>query len=100
MCSCVLTCNSSSRLSLPFLPLPSGHVQASRALMIISLLLGLVSMIVSLLGLKCIKIGSATEQTKAKIAVTGGGIFILAGEFRFTTYCCKVAETFLWFLFF
>lgn len=56
-----------------------GHVQASRALMIITLLLGLVSMIVSLLGLKCIKIGSATEQTKAKIAVTGGGIFILAG---------------------
>uniref|UniRef100_A0A7N6B6R3 Claudin n=1 Tax=Anabas testudineus TaxID=64144 RepID=A0A7N6B6R3_ANATE len=48
------------------------HVQACRALMIISLLLGLISMIVALLGMKCIKIGSATEQSKAKIAVAGG----------------------------
>ncbi|XP_010890676.2 claudin 15-like a [Esox lucius] len=62
-----------SLLALP------GHVQASRALMIIALLLGLVSMIISLLGLKCIKIGSATEETKGKITVTGGILFILAG---------------------
>ncbi|XP_073347660.1 claudin 15-like a [Pagrus major] len=68
-----------SMLALP------GHVQACRALMIISLLFGLGSMIVSLLGLKCIKIGSATEQSKAKIAATGGILSILAG------LCCMVA---------
>lgn len=48
--------------------------------MIVSLLLGLGSLIVSLLGLKCIKIGSATDESKAKIAVTGGVLSILAGE--------------------
>nr|XP_046263767.1 claudin 15-like a [Scatophagus argus] len=68
-----------SLLALP------AHVQASRALMIISLLFGLGSMIVALLGLKCIKIGSATDQSKAKIAVTGGILSILAG------LCCMIS---------
>uniref|UniRef100_A0A087YK07 Claudin n=1 Tax=Poecilia formosa TaxID=48698 RepID=A0A087YK07_POEFO len=54
------------------LALPGTHVQACRALMIISLLLGLGCMIVSLLGLKCIKIGSVTVESKAKMAATGG----------------------------
>lgn len=48
--------------------------------MIMSLLLGLGSMVVALLGLKCIKIGSATDQSKAKIAVGGGVLSMLAGE--------------------
>lgn len=48
--------------------------------MIISLLFGLASMIVALLGLKCIKIGSSTEQSKAKIAGTGGILSMLGGE--------------------
>uniref|UniRef100_A0AAY4EC71 Claudin n=1 Tax=Denticeps clupeoides TaxID=299321 RepID=A0AAY4EC71_9TELE len=33
---------------------------------------GVVSIVVSLLGLKCIKIGSAGDETKAKMAVGGG----------------------------
>ncbi|XP_054876636.1 claudin-15-like [Poeciliopsis prolifica] len=68
-----------SMLALPV------HVQACRALMIISLLLGLGCMIVSLLGLKCIKIGSATMESKAKMAVTGGIMCILGG------LCCIIA---------
>ncbi|XP_040911777.1 claudin 15-like a [Toxotes jaculatrix] len=68
-----------SLLALP------AYVQACRALMIVSLLLGLGSMIVSLLGLKCIKIGSTTDQAKAKIAFTGGILSILAG------LCCMIA---------
>ncbi|XP_069026161.1 claudin 15-like a [Embiotoca jacksoni] len=66
------------------LALPS-HVQACRALMIIALLLGLGSMVVSLLGLKCIKIGTTTDGSKAKIAGTGGIMSILAG------LCCMIA---------
>lgn len=62
-----------SLLALP------GHIQACRALMIIALLLGLGCMVVSLLGLKCIKIGSASEPTKGKIAVSGGIVAILSG---------------------
>ena len=53
--------------------------------MVVSLLMGLGCMIVSLLGLKCIKIGSATEQSKAKIAVTGGILANLSGEFGLIT---------------
>ncbi|XP_037313890.1 claudin 15-like a [Pungitius pungitius] len=68
-----------SLLALP------AHISASRALMIMSLLLGLGSMVVSLLGMKCIKIGSATEQSKAKIAVGGGVLSMLAG------LCCMIA---------
>ncbi|KAM8851439.1 claudin 15-like a [Spinachia spinachia] len=68
-----------SLLALP------AHISASRALMIMSLLLGLGSMVVSLLGLKCIKIGSATDQSKAKIAVCGGVLSMLAG------LCCMIA---------
>uniref|UniRef100_A0A3Q4B8W0 Claudin n=1 Tax=Mola mola TaxID=94237 RepID=A0A3Q4B8W0_MOLML len=68
-----------SMLALP------GHVQACRALMIISLLLGLAAMIIALLGLKCIKIGSATDESKAKIAGTGGILSILGG------LCCMIA---------
>ncbi|XP_051943885.1 claudin 15-like a [Hippocampus zosterae] len=68
-----------SLLSLP------GHVQACRALMIVSLVMGLGSMVVSLLGLKCIKIGSAGDTSKAKMAVTGGILSILAGV------CCMTA---------
>ncbi|KAL6103719.1 uncharacterized protein ACO6RY_13605 [Pungitius sinensis] len=68
-----------SLLALP------AHISASRALMIMSLLLGLGSMVVSLLGMKCIKIGSATDQSKAKIAVGGGVLSMLAG------LCCMIA---------
>ncbi|KAA8578306.1 claudin 15-like a [Etheostoma spectabile] len=68
-----------SLLALP------AHIQACRALMIISLLLGLGAMVLSILGLKCIKIGSATDQTKAKVCFTGGLLSMLAG------LCCMIA---------
>ncbi|KAI7810135.1 claudin 15-like a [Triplophysa rosa] len=62
-----------SMLALPV------HIQACRALMIIALILGLVSIIVSTMGMKCINIGSRSDQSKGKIAISGGIIFILAG---------------------
>ncbi|KAG8580575.1 hypothetical protein GDO81_007348 [Engystomops pustulosus] len=65
------------------LNLPS-YIQACRALMIISLILGLFACIISLFGLKCTKFGSSSEHTKGKIALSGGLIFILAGV------CCLV----------
>lgn len=51
--------------------------------MIIALLLGLGAMIVSMLGLKCIKIGSSTDESKGKLAGTGGILAILGGEAPF-----------------
>ncbi|KAM4628270.1 claudin 15-like b [Polymixia lowei] len=56
-----------------------AHIQACRALMILSLLVGLASIIVSVLGLKCTKIGRTSDQAKGRIALTGGSLFILSG---------------------
>ncbi|XP_065604014.1 claudin-15-like isoform X2 [Cyrtonyx montezumae] len=55
------------------------HVQACRALMIISILLGFIAAVVSLLGLKCTNVGLSDEDEKLKVAVTGGFLFILGG---------------------
>ncbi|NWW94967.1 CLD19 protein, partial [Rhynochetos jubatus] len=55
------------------------HVQACRALMIASILLGFIATVLSLLGLKCTKVGLSDEEEKMKFAVTGGFLFILGG---------------------
>ncbi|CAM4720999.1 unnamed protein product [Lepidochelys kempii] len=55
------------------------YIQACRALMIISIVLGLLATALSLFGLKCTQVGMSNENTKVKISVTGGVIFILAG---------------------
>uniref|UniRef100_A0A8C4YKK4 Uncharacterized protein n=1 Tax=Gopherus evgoodei TaxID=1825980 RepID=A0A8C4YKK4_9SAUR len=48
--------------------------------MIISIVLGLLATVLSLFGLKCTQVGMNNENTKVKISVTGGVIFILAGK--------------------
>ncbi|NWU15347.1 CLD19 protein, partial [Cephalopterus ornatus] len=55
------------------------HIQACRALVITSILLGFLATVVSLLGLKCTNIGMTDEDAKMKFAVTGGFLFILGG---------------------
>ncbi|NXH05596.1 CLD19 protein, partial [Loxia leucoptera] len=55
------------------------HIQACRALMITSILLGFVAAVLSLLGMKCTNIGLSDEDGKMKFAVTGGFLFILGG---------------------
>uniref|UniRef100_A0A8C5M9L2 Claudin n=1 Tax=Leptobrachium leishanense TaxID=445787 RepID=A0A8C5M9L2_9ANUR len=65
--------NFDSVLALP------AFVQACRALMIVSIILGLIACVLSLFGMKCIKVGSGDEYSKGKIALGGGLIFITAG---------------------
>ncbi|XP_053565840.1 claudin-19 [Bombina bombina] len=60
------------------------YIQVCRALMIFSLVLGFFACILSLLGLKCTKFGSNDENSKAKIALSGGILFIIAG------LCCLI----------
>ncbi|XP_042313849.1 claudin-15-like [Sceloporus undulatus] len=55
------------------------YIQVCRALMITSLILGMCGTLFTLLGLKCTQLGSNSENTKAKITMTGGTIFILGG---------------------
>ncbi|NXF03484.1 CLD19 protein, partial [Smithornis capensis] len=55
------------------------HIQACRALMITSIVLGFIATVLSLLGLKCTNIGLSDEDGKMKFTVTGGFLFILGG---------------------
>ncbi|XP_042270342.1 claudin-1-like isoform X2 [Thunnus maccoyii] len=74
-----------------------AHLQVCRALMILSLLVGLASIIVSVLGLKCTKIGRTSEHTKDQIALSGGILFILSGLFTLTAvswYAARVIHDF------
>ncbi|NWV61940.1 CLD19 protein, partial [Malurus elegans] len=55
------------------------HVQACRALMITSILLGFLATVLSLLGMKCTNLGLSDEDGKMKFTVTGGFLFVLGG---------------------
>lgn len=48
--------------------------------MVVSVLLGFMGMIISVVGMKCTKVGDNNPTTKSRIAVTGGALFLLAGE--------------------
>ncbi|NXG73265.1 CLD19 protein, partial [Baryphthengus martii] len=63
----------------PYMLSSDTHIQACRALMITSILLGFLGAVISLLGLKCTNIGLSDEDGKMKFTVTGGFLFILGG---------------------
>ncbi|XP_045930903.1 claudin-19-like [Micropterus dolomieu] len=74
-----------------------AYLHACRALMILSLLVGLASIIASVLGLKCTKIGRTSEYVKDQIALTGGILFILSGVFTLIAvswYTARVIQEF------
>lgn len=55
--------------------------------MILSLLIGLVSILVSVLGLKCTRLGRTSEQVKGQLVLSGGVLFLLSGmKFRTLTF--------------
>ncbi|XP_078499118.1 claudin-19 [Lissotriton helveticus] len=56
-----------------------AHIQTSRALMVVAVLLGFVGMIISIMGMKCTKVGDNSPITKSRIAISGGVMFLLAG---------------------
>nr|AFK11299.1 claudin-10A-like protein [Callorhinchus milii] len=60
------------------------YVQACRALMIISIILGVLGTLMALFGLKCTNIGATDETKKGKIALSGGLVYLFAGV------CCLV----------
>ncbi|XP_017315757.1 claudin-15b isoform X1 [Ictalurus punctatus] len=57
----------------------AGFVQACRALMIASIVLGTFGLIFTLVGMQCSKIGGENYIVKGRIAVLGGVFFILQG---------------------
>ncbi|MEJ1273156.1 claudin 7 [Cricetulus griseus] len=60
------------------LALPAA-LQATRALMVVSLVLGFLAMFVATMGMKCTSCGGDDKVKKARIAMTGGIVFIVAG---------------------
>ncbi|KFO32747.1 claudin-18 [Fukomys damarensis] len=54
-------------------------LQAVRALMIVGIVLGAISTLVSIFALKCIRIGSMEDSAKAKMTLTSGIMFIISG---------------------
>ncbi|XP_073696017.1 claudin-15b [Garra rufa] len=65
--------NFKSMLALP------GYIQACRALMITSIVLGTFGLVATLVGMQCSKIGGENYVMKGRIAGTGGVFFILQG---------------------
>ncbi|KAI4548253.1 hypothetical protein MG293_000583 [Ovis ammon polii] len=56
-----------------------GTLQATRALMVIGILLGLIAIFVATLGMKCMKCMEDDEAQKMRMAVFGGVIFLISG---------------------
>uniref|UniRef100_A0A4W3JLK5 Claudin n=1 Tax=Callorhinchus milii TaxID=7868 RepID=A0A4W3JLK5_CALMI len=64
----------------------SSYVQACRALMIISIILGVLGTLMALFGLKCTNIGATDETKKGKIALSGGLVYVFADQLVKTYY--------------
>uniref|UniRef100_A0A803SW41 Claudin 1 n=1 Tax=Anolis carolinensis TaxID=28377 RepID=A0A803SW41_ANOCA len=54
-------------------------MQATRALMVASILLGLIASFVAMIGMKCMKCLEDDEVKKMRMAVLGGIIFLVSG---------------------
>lgn len=67
-----------------FLP---GTLQATRALMVVGILLGLIAIFVATVGMKCMKCLEDDEVLKMRMAVIGGVIFLIAGKKGPTALC-------------
>ncbi|XP_035555075.1 claudin-19 isoform X3 [Canis lupus baileyi] len=57
----------------------AGHIQSARALMVVAVLLGFVAMVLSVVGMKCTRVGDSNPTAKGRIAISGGVLFLLAG---------------------
>ena len=62
------------------LPLHSGHIQSARALMVVAVLLGFVAMVLSVVGMKCTRVGDSNPIAKGRVAIAGGALFLLADK--------------------
>ncbi|XP_034280429.1 claudin-1 [Pantherophis guttatus] len=56
-----------------------GSLQATRALMVSSILLGLIGCFVAMIGMKCMKCMEDDEVKKSRMAILGGVIFLISG---------------------
>nr|XP_015196101.1 PREDICTED: claudin-15-like isoform X3 [Lepisosteus oculatus] len=57
----------------------SGYIQASRALMIVSVVMGALGLVSGIVGLQCTKLGGDNYMLKGRLAGLGGVFFLLQG---------------------
>uniref|UniRef100_A0A803TRV4 Uncharacterized protein n=1 Tax=Anolis carolinensis TaxID=28377 RepID=A0A803TRV4_ANOCA len=55
-------------------------MQATRALMVVSLVLGVLAMAIAIMGMKCTRCGGDDKTRKARIAMGGGIVFLVSGK--------------------
>uniref|UniRef100_A0A8C2NJW1 Claudin n=1 Tax=Capra hircus TaxID=9925 RepID=A0A8C2NJW1_CAPHI len=60
-------------------PASKSHIQSARALMVVAVLLGFVGMVLSVIGMKCTRVGDSNPVAKGRVAIAGGALFLLAG---------------------
>lgn len=58
----------------------TGYIQASRALMISSIVLGTFGLVAALIGMQCSKAADGNDVLKGRIAGTAGVLFLLQGN--------------------
>ncbi|KAI5624552.1 claudin-7-B, partial [Silurus asotus] len=68
----------------------SGSLQATRALMVISILLCVIGLGVASMGMKCTNCGGDDKVKKSRIAMTGGIILLLGGKSLSITPLCSI----------
>lgn len=58
----------------------AGYLQASRALMITSVVFGTFGVVLTLIGMQCCKAAEDNPVLKGKLTGTGGVVFFLQGK--------------------
>ncbi|KAM4546082.1 claudin-15-like [Odontesthes bonariensis] len=74
-----------------------GYIQASRALMITSIVFGTFGLVATLVGMQCSKIGADNYVLKGRIAAIGGVFFLLQGICTMITvswYAANITQEF------
>lgn len=60
---------------------PEAEVQATRAVLLISLFLSAVAVTISIVGMKCTHFMDSMPESKSKTCMIGGILFIISGAF-------------------
>uniref|UniRef100_H3CZL2 Claudin n=1 Tax=Tetraodon nigroviridis TaxID=99883 RepID=H3CZL2_TETNG len=69
----------------------NSALQATRALMIISILMVVAGLGVACMGMKCTTCGGDDKTRKSRIAMTGGIVILIGGQISFTALCSIIA---------
>lgn len=74
----------------PILSCYPGALQATRALMIVSIIVSVAGLGVACMGMKCTNCGGDDKARKSRIAMTGGIIILIGGKKPLNIYLLTV----------